>query len=98
MAQCSGVHGGGGTSALYQFSFKLVHSKIFSGTILITVLINTLFIGLQLGSTTRDYIVEWHIVAMDQIFLGIYLFEIFLKVRRIHVHHPVTIPSNTVHV
>ncbi|XP_064402554.1 cation channel sperm-associated protein 1-like [Halichondria panicea] len=65
-------------SEFRKFCYALVESSWFSSTILVVILINTVFIGIQ---TSEEIVArsEWYLTLMDQLFLSVYIIELSLK-------------------
>ena len=65
-------------SSFRVFCLRMVTHKLFGGVILSSILLNTVLITLQ---TTRfiEVAAGWYLAILDNVFLGIYLFEIVVK-------------------
>lgn len=65
-------------STFHEYMFDFCESKLYSGFILTVILMNT---GFLIAQTWKEVAVRvgWYCIALDSIFLGIYIMEIILK-------------------
>ena len=83
-------------SEFRKFSFEVVESRWFSVGILLVIMVNTVFIGLQTSQyivaksgehelqvtvvCVRGFSTEWYLTLVEQLFLAIYIMEVSLKI------------------
>ncbi|XP_068682482.1 cation channel sperm-associated protein 1-like [Montipora foliosa] len=72
-------------SEFRMFIYELTESKIFSGSILFVILLNTVILVIQ---TDEEFSVKagWYLSALDNVFLSIYFMEIVLKLYALRSH------------